>query len=109
MEFSSDPTVPASIAAVAIVSGKCKHRVKPSGDIPKLAFRRLVQSIVAEINPDLRIQQDATDALQESAEDLVVKCFHRCSKLTELCRMDTLREEHWNFVRDEHKVHTLLG
>ena len=41
------------------------------------------------------------DVLQETAEGLVVERFKKCARIADLCRMDTVRSEHWNFVRQE--------
>lgn len=90
-------------------TGKRKQEHELS--IPKLAFRRLVQEITAKMNPTMRYQRGATDALQEAGERALVLHFGKCSKLTELCHKDTLRKEHWRFI-DEHAVErsrTLLG
>lgn len=77
--------------------------------IPKLSFRKLVQEIAQEFKSDLRFQQDGLDALQEAVEMLVIERFKKCSRLAELCRKDTVRGEHWNFVCDEEGGSTLLG
>ena len=76
-----------------------KRRIKREFAIPKVSFRRLVQEIADEFKGDLRLQQDAVDALQESAETLLTERFHRCSELADLCKLDTVREEHWRFVQ----------
>jgi histone H3/H4 len=68
--------------------------------IPKLAFRRLMQEIVADNKSDMRLQQEAVDALQEAAESLVTERFQKCSQLAELCNLDTVRADHWHYVRD---------
>jgi len=49
---------------------------------------------------DLRIQGKAMEALQESAETLITERFVRCSELADLCKLDTVRGEHWRFVQD---------
>lgn len=69
--------------------------------IPRVTFRRLVEEIAAGYKSDLRIQQEAIDTLQEDAELLLVERFKRCSRLAEICRRDTVRDEHWNFVRED--------
>lgn len=69
--------------------------------IPRASFRRLVDEIAAGCKSDLRIQQEALDALQEDAELLIVERFKRCSRLAEICHRDTIREKHWNFVRED--------
>jgi len=38
----------------------------------RTAFRRLVREITQALNPELRMQAIAMDALQEAAEDYVV-------------------------------------
>jgi histone H3/H4 len=48
------------------------HANKPKLYINQLAFRRLVREITHAINPELRFQAIALDALQEAAEDYVV-------------------------------------
>lgn len=77
--------------------------------IPKLSFRKLVQEIAQGFKSDLRFQQDGLDALQEAVEMLVIERFKKCSRLAELCRKDTVRGEHWNFVCDEEGGSSLLG
>ena len=69
--------------------------------IPRVSFRRLVEEIAGEFKSDLRFQPEAIEALQASAEDLLSTRFARCSQLVELCKRDTVREEHWNFVQDD--------
>ena len=76
-----------------------KRRIKREFAIPKVSFRRLVQEIADGYKSELRLQQDALDALQESAEALLTERFHRCSELADLCKLDTVREEHWLFVK----------
>lgn len=69
-------------------------------EIPRVSFRRLVEEIAAGCKSDLRIQQDAIEALQESAENMLSERFGRCAELAELCKLDTVRDDHWRFVRD---------
>lgn len=69
--------------------------------IPKATFRRLVEEIAADCKSDLRIQRDAFAMLQEDAELLLIERFKRCSRLAEICRRDTIRDEHWKFVRED--------
>jgi histone H3/H4 len=76
-----------------------KRKVKREFSIPKVSFRRLVQEIVDSYHSDMRLQQGAVDALQESAETLLLERFERCSELVDLCKLDTVREEHWRFVQ----------
>lgn len=70
-------------------------------EIPKVTFRRLVQEIANDFKSDMRFQRDAFEALQEAAESLVSRRFLRCSQLADLCKLDTVRDEHWRFVQDE--------
>jgi histone H3/H4 len=77
---------------------------RPDLFIPKLSFQRLVHGIAARYHSDLRFQQEAIDILQETAEALVVERFQKCARVAELCRMDTVRREHWNFVTNEEEV-----
>ena len=69
-------------------------------EIPRVSFRRLVEEIAAGCKSDLRFQQDAMEALQESAENVLSERFVRCAELAELCKLDTVRDDHWRFVRD---------
>ena len=80
--------------------GIAKRKPKRIYAIPRVSFRRLVQEIADQYGSDLRIQQGAMDALQESAENLIAERFARCGELIELCKLDTVREEHWRFVQD---------
>jgi histone H3/H4 len=77
-----------------------KRRRKVQFEIPRVSFRRLVEEIAAGCKSDLRFQQDAIDALQESTESLISERFVRCAELAELCKLDTVRDDHWRFVRD---------
>jgi histone H3/H4 len=92
-----------------------KRRNRARFAIPKVAFRRLVAEIAAGCKSDLRLQSEGLDALQESAETMVAEHFQRCSQLAELCRLDTIRAEHWHFARtgaaggDTGPASTLLG
>ncbi len=76
-----------------------KRKPKRVFSIPRVTFRRLVQEIVDAQKSDMRLQQQAVDALQESAENLLTEQFEQCSRLAGLCKMDTVRDEHWRFVR----------
>lgn len=78
-----------------------KRRNRRQFEIPKVSFRRLVQEIGADCKFYMRFQNDAYDALQEAAESLVSRRFLRCSQLADLCKLDTVRDEHWRFVQDE--------
>ena len=71
---------------------------RPDLFIPKLSFQRLVHGIAARCRSDLRFQQEAIDILQETAEGLLVDRFQKCSRVAELCKVDTVRRDHWNFV-----------
>ena len=84
--------------------GRVKRRSKLAGDVPKMAIRRIMQEAAIKINPDIRIQTEASDALQEAAENMLIHQFARCHQLTDLCKMDTLRTEHWKFVSGETKA-----
>lgn len=72
---------------------------RPGLFIPKLSFERLVHQIIARHRPDLRIQQEALDVLQETAEAMIVDRFEKCARVAELCRKDTVRREHWRHVQ----------
>lgn len=69
--------------------------------IPKQSFRRLVQEITSKCKSDIRIQQEALDALQEAVEILIIERFQKCARLAEVCRKDTVYAEHWNYVGEE--------
>jgi histone H3/H4 len=69
-------------------------------EIPRVSFRRLVEEIAAGCKSDLRIQQEAIEALQEYAENMLTERFGRCAELADLCKLDTVRGDHWRFVRD---------
>jgi histone H3/H4 len=86
-------------------------RKLPEECIPRMAFRRLVQEISDKVKPGMRYQKEAADALQEAAERVLVGHFAKCSKLTDLCQKDTLRQEHWKFIRENagEPINTLLG
>ena len=78
-----------------------KRKSKHPFAIPRVPFRRLVQEIADSYKSDLRMQQAAIDALQESAEMMLAERFGRCAELAELCKLDTIRDEHWRFVHEE--------
>jgi histone H3/H4 len=80
---------------------------KPRHAIPKMAFRRLVEEIASGFKSDLRFQPDGLDALQESAETVLTEHFERCAQVAGLCKVDTIRKEHWEFACGESA--TLLG
>lgn len=92
---------PATGKVVEPLISKKRRRSKQGYAIPRVSFRRLVDEIASECKSDMRFQQDAIDALQHSAEDLIVSRFHRCSELADLCKRDTVQQEHWNFVQEE--------
>jgi len=81
-------------------AGIAKRKPKRIFAIPRVSFRKLVQEIATSYKSDLRIQQAAVDALQESAENLIAERFAKCSELLEICKLDTVRDEHWRFVQD---------
>lgn len=78
-----------------------KRRVKRQFEIPRVTFFRLVHEIASDFKSDLRFQREAVDALQEASETLVAERFARCSQLADLCKLDTVRDEHWRFVQNE--------
>ena len=92
-------------APTTIIKKRSRKNAKPARHcIPKLAFRRLMREIVDDNKSDMRLQQGAVDALQEAAETLVTERFQKCSQLAELCHLDTVRSDHWNYVRDSETV-----
>jgi histone H3/H4 len=92
-ELPPTPTEPTSKPAIA------KRKAKRQFALPKVTFRRLVQEIASNYKSDLRFQPDGLDALQEAAEALILEKFESCARLAELCKMDTVRDEHWRFVQ----------
>jgi histone H3/H4 len=84
----------------AVTSTPFKRRSKPQHAIPKTAFRRLVTEIADKLHPDLRFQSSGLDILQETAENVIAEHFRDSSKVAELCRLDTVRKEHWQFARE---------
>lgn len=80
----------------------CKRRIRRQFEIPRVTFRRLVHEIASDYHSDLRFQRGAYDALQEASETLISERFARCSQLVDLCKLDTVRDEHWRFVQGEH-------
>lgn len=96
------PTAPAAPESVPVrPSGSLKRKIRRQFEIPRVTFRRLVQEIAADYKSDLRFQRDAIEALQEASEILVSERFARCSELVDLCKLDTVRDEHWRFVQGE--------
>ena len=96
------PTAPPAPTTTTTTDKKPKRRpVRRQFDIPRATFRRLVQEIANDVKSDLRFQGDAFDALQSASEELLGRRFVRCSQLAELCKLDTVRDEHWKFVHDE--------
>jgi histone H3/H4 len=95
------PAIDEATPLAAKLVGIAKRKPKRIYAIPRVSFRRLVQEIADQYGSDLRIQQAAIDALQESAENLIAERFARCGELIELCKLDTVRDEHWRFVQDE--------
>ena len=94
------PTAPP--APTTSTDKKTKRRpVRRQFDIPRATFRRLVQEITQDIKSDIRFQGGAFDALQSASEELLGRRFVRCSQLADLCKLDTVRDEHWKFVHDE--------
>lgn len=84
----------------SMISGK-RQSTRPLMCLPRATFHRVVAEIIAEINPELRLQQEALNTLQEDAELLLVERFKRCSRLAEFCRRDTVRETDWRFVGED--------
>jgi histone H3/H4 len=98
-------TEPATASPVKPAIAK-RNRHRREFAIPRGSFRKLVHEIAAGFKSDLRFQGDAIDALQESAERLLLERFERCAALADLCKLDTVRGEHWRFVE---QGPTLLG
>lgn len=84
----------------SMISGK-RQSSKPLMCLPRATFHRVVAEIIADLKPDLRIQCEALNTLQEDAELLLVERFKRCSRLAEFCRRDTVRETDWRFVGED--------
>jgi histone H3/H4 len=79
------------------------NRRKPRRDtcIPRLTFRRLVEQIARDYRSDLRFQDATIEALHEASENCLVHRFVRCARLAHICKIDTVRKEHWRFVRND--------
>lgn len=62
-----------------VVAAKEIHHYQSTTDklIRKIPFWRLVKEITHSINPDLRFQQSAIDALQTASEDYIVTNFEQ--------------------------------
>jgi histone H3/H4 len=82
------------------VARQGRRKAKRVFAIPKVSFRRLVEEIARDCKSDLRFQATAIEALQESAEEMMTERFARCSELVDLCKLDTVRQEHWRFVQE---------
>ena len=78
------------------------NRRKPRRDtaIPRIKFRRLVKELMDNTRSDMRIQQQAVEAIQEAAENMLSHRFVRCARLADLCKRDTVSEAHWKYVQD---------
>jgi len=100
---TSEPAEAACVVKPTITKRKPRREFA----IPKGSFRKLVQEIASGFKSDLRFQREAIDALQDSSEKMLQGRFERCSALAELCKLDTVRDEHWRFV--EQGASTLLG
>ncbi len=74
---------------------------KPFMCLPRVTFHRLVTEIMADFKPDLRIQADAINTLQEDAELLLVERFKRCSRLAEFCKRETVKKGDWLFMGED--------
>jgi histone H3/H4 len=83
------------------VSKAIKRKPRRQFSIPKIAFRRLVAEIAYECNSDVRFRPDALEMLQETSERLVSDHFAKSKKVAEICKLDTIRKEHWNFAFDQ--------
>jgi histone H3/H4 len=101
------PVEPAPAPAKKRGASKRKSSAPVKNCIPKLTFRRLMREIVADNRSDMRLQKEAVEALQEAAEALVTERFQKCSQLAELCHIDTVRSDHWNYIRDTETVSAL--
>ena len=95
----SQPTTE-STPEIAQTGRKPKRKAKREFCVPRVSFRRLVQEIMDDRRSDLRIQGVALDALQEAAETMLSERFARCSELADICKLDTVRGEHWRFVQE---------
>lgn len=99
---TSDPALDIVTTPVAAKGVSRRKHSKPVRNcIPRLAFRRLMREIVDNNKSDMRLQQSAVDTLQEAVESLMTERFQKCSKLAELCKLDTVRDDHWRYVQTE--------
>lgn len=85
-------------------SGTSRRKARRDTAIPRLTFRRLVEYIASRCKSDLRIQTDAVEALQQAAEGFLAHRFTRCARLAAMCKIDTVRGEHWRFVGDNNET-----
>ena len=100
----ADQTTPPPPDHPPVVTRQGRRKAKRVFAIPKVSFRRLVEEIASGYKSDLRFQAGAIEALQESAETLATERFARCSELVDLCKLDTVRQEHWRFVQEGEAV-----
>ena len=76
------------------------NRRKPRRDtsIPRLTFRRIVEQLARDWKSDLRFQDAAIEAMQEATENFLAHRFVRCARLARMCKIDTVRKDHWRFT-----------
>ena len=111
--FSQKATQPDSSIQEAKVE-KTKRRFKPGTVVlreikkyqkstelmlPRAPFQRLVRDITHQIDPDLRFQQTAIDAIQEAAEGYMVSLFEDANACAIHSKRVTLSIQHINLAR----------
>lgn len=96
--------VPDETQAKVIAKSKPRRSHKKEHMIPRRAFDRLVREIMQDIRSDLRVEKDAMEALQEATEAHLKERFFRCGKLADLCKLNTIKDDHWRFVNEEFTI-----
>jgi len=80
-----------------------RKKNKPHHGIPRASFRRLVNEIVQDsIYSDVKWTPRAMAALQESCETMLERRFYRAQRLADLCKVNTLSQEHWEESDPKH-------
>lgn len=77
---------------------KSTPKRKQPHDIPRATFRRIVSELVGDLNPELRVSQEAVDALQEESEKVLEERFDRSRALLDLCKVETLRPQQFRLA-----------
>ena len=87
-----------------------KRRAKREYSIPKDAIRRLIREITLDRKSGVKFQEKALDTLHEMSENLLTGLFRKCSKLSKLCKTNTINENQLRFLCEGvFDSQTLLG